>query len=98
MISVKLQPPSPCLPNFTIFSDTDVTIKPIQPQVIVVGNKYFLTTTDNKTVLKGHQAWFDSNLVFDYGVTYEEHLAQEATIYEYLGKHPRILTCFGLES
>ncbi|KAH7317304.1 kinase-like domain-containing protein [Rhexocercosporidium sp. MPI-PUGE-AT-0058] len=96
-MSVKLQPLSLCLPNLAIFSNTDVTIEPIQPNVIAVGTTCYVTTTDNITVLKGYQVWFDGNLVFDYGATCEERLAREAAIYKHLGKHPRILTCFGLE-
>ncbi|KAL2755904.1 hypothetical protein ACRALDRAFT_210943 [Sodiomyces alcalophilus JCM 7366] len=53
------------------------------------------TTTDHKTVLKGHQIWKD-------GAHYvsrdecEDELAREATIYEHLGEHPQILRCFEL--
>jgi len=96
-MSAKLQLLGPCLPNFAIFSDTDVAMESIQPKIIAVGTTCYVTTTDNRTVLKGYQVWFDGNLVFDFGVACEERLAREATIYEHLGKHPRILTCFGLE-
>ncbi|RDL39420.1 Kinase-like protein [Venustampulla echinocandica] len=96
-MSVTGQPLSPCLPNVAVFSYTDVTIESLQPKVIGLGTTCYVTTTDNRTVLKGYQVWFDDNLVFDYGVTCEERLAREATVYEHLGKHSRILTCFGLE-
>ena len=69
----------------------------MEPKVIGLGTTCYVTTTDNRTVLKGYQVWFDGNLVFSYGSTCEERLGREATIYEHLGKHPRILTCFGLE-
>ena len=72
-------------------------MKPVQPRVIGVGTTCYVTTTDNKTVLKGHQVWFDGNLVFDYGDPCEERLAREATIYKHLGRHPQILECFGVE-
>ncbi|KAI3324576.1 hypothetical protein HD806DRAFT_534039 [Xylariaceae sp. AK1471] len=68
-----------------------------KPKVIGVGTTCYVTTTDNRTVLKGYQVWFDGNLVYDYGVRCEERLAREATIYKHFGKHPQILTCFGLE-
>jgi len=68
-----------------------------KPKVIAVGTTCYVTTTDNKTVLKGYQVWFDGNLVFDYGVPCEERLVREDFVYKHLGKHPRILTCFGLE-
>jgi len=68
-----------------------------QPRVIAVGTTCYVTTADNKTVLKGHQVWFDGNLIFDYGVPCEERLAREATIYKHLGQHPQILRCLGLE-
>ncbi|KAH6723503.1 kinase-like domain-containing protein [Leptodontidium sp. MPI-SDFR-AT-0119] len=68
-----------------------------KPKVIAVGTTCYVTTTDNRTVMKGYQVWFDGNLVFDYGVMCEERLAREATIYKHFGKHPQILMCFGLE-
>ncbi|KUJ16515.1 kinase-like protein [Mollisia scopiformis] len=72
-------------------------MSPSKPKVIGVGTTCYVTTTENKTVLKGYRVWFDGNLVFDYGAACEERLAREYTIYKHLGKHPRILTCFGLE-
>ncbi|KAH7346184.1 kinase-like domain-containing protein [Rhexocercosporidium sp. MPI-PUGE-AT-0058] len=56
-------------------------------KVIGVGTMCYVTTTDNKSVLKGHQVWFDGSL----------RLAREETIYKHLGNHSQILTCFGLE-
>jgi len=85
-ISVKLEPLSP---NFAMSVS--------KPKVIAVGTTCYVTTTDNRTVLKGYQVWFDGNLVYDYGVTCEERLAREATIYKHFGNHPQILRCFGLE-
>ncbi|KAL2188074.1 kinase-like protein [Thermothelomyces heterothallicus CBS 203.75] len=72
-------------------------MKPVQPRIIGVGTTCYVTTTDNKTVLKGHQVWSGGNLVFDYGDSCEKRLAREATIYKHLGRHPQILECFGLE-
>jgi len=68
-----------------------------RPKVIAVGTTCYVTTTDNRTVLKGYQVWSNGDLVYDYGATCEERLAREAKIYKHLGRHPQILTCFGLE-
>ena len=41
----------------------------------MVSTTYYVTTTDNRTVIKGYQVWFNRNLVFDFGVMYKERLA-----------------------
>lgn len=35
-----------------------------KPKVIGVGTTCYVTTTDNITVLKGYQVWFDGNLIY----------------------------------
>ncbi|KAK4031952.1 kinase-like domain-containing protein [Parachaetomium inaequale] len=56
----------------------------------------YVTTTDNKTVLKGHQVWRDRKYYIGRDDC-EDDLAREAVIYAHPGDHPQILKCFGLE-
>ncbi|KAI0113685.1 kinase-like protein [Nemania sp. FL0031] len=65
-------------------------------KMLGLGGTCYVTTTDNKTVLKGHQIW--KNGEFQFGRDdCEDDLARESTIYKHLGYHPQILRCFGLE-
>ncbi|KAK1766305.1 kinase-like domain-containing protein [Phialemonium atrogriseum] len=65
-------------------------------ELLGLGATSYVTTTDNKTVLKGHQVWKDGEYYFGRDDC-EDDLAREATIYKHLGDHPQILRCFGLE-
>jgi serine/threonine protein kinase len=65
-------------------------------ELLALGGTCFITTTDHKTVLKGHQVWRDGKLYLR-REDCEADLAREATIYAHLGSHPQILGCFGLE-
>lgn len=65
-------------------------------KLLGLGATSYVTTTDNKTVLKGYQVWRDGEYYFGRDEC-EEDLAREATIYRHLGNHPQILECFGLE-
>lgn len=61
-----------------------------------LGATSYVTTTDNTTVLKGHQVWRDGKYYMGRDDC-EDDLAREAAIYAHLGEHPQILKCFGLE-
>ncbi|GAW24177.1 hypothetical protein ANO14919_137580 [Xylariales sp. No.14919] len=65
-------------------------------ELLGLGATSYVTTTDHKTVLKGHQVWKNGEFYFGRD-DYKDDLAREATIYEHLGGHSQILRCFGLE-
>ncbi|AEO58257.1 hypothetical protein MYCTH_2061275 [Thermothelomyces thermophilus ATCC 42464] len=65
-------------------------------ELLGLGATCYVTTTDHKTVLKGHQVWRDGKYYIGRDEC-EDDLAREATIYAHLGDHPHILKCFGLE-
>lgn len=65
-------------------------------QLLGLGATSYVTTTDNTTVLKGHQVWRDGKYYMGRDDC-EDDLAREAAIYAHLGEHPQILKCFGLE-
>ena len=65
-------------------------------KLLALGATSYVTTTDNKTVLKGHQVWRDGQYYIGRDDC-EEDLAREAVIYKHLGSHPRILRFLGLE-
>ncbi|AEO70969.1 2308f8de-1285-4237-84fb-af640ff103a3 [Thermothielavioides terrestris] len=65
-------------------------------ELLGLGATCYVTTTDHKTVLKGHQVWRDGKYYIGRDDC-EDDLAREAAIYAHLGDHPQILKCFGLE-
>ncbi|OAA53593.1 Protein kinase-like domain protein [Niveomyces insectorum RCEF 264] len=68
-------------------------------ETMIVGMSFdvIVTCTDDKTVLKGYQAWENGKLVSYCEFPCEEQLAREAYLYRHIGPHPRILTFYGLE-
>ncbi len=65
-------------------------------QLLGLGATSYVTTTDNKTVLKGYQVWRDGKFYIGQDDC-EDDLAREAAVYAHLGDHQQILKCFGLE-
>ncbi|KAI1500273.1 kinase-like protein [Biscogniauxia marginata] len=65
--------------------------------IVGLGGSCFVTSTDKKTALKGHQVWEDGELRALCQHNSEEVLAREAFVYKHLGEHPHILLCYGLE-
>lgn len=65
-------------------------------KLLGLGATSYVTTTDDRTVLKGHQVWREGKYYIG-RENCEEELAREAAIYVHLGEHPQILKCFGLE-
>ena len=65
-------------------------------QLLGLGATSYVTTTDNKTVLKGYRVWRDGKYYIGRDDC-EDDLAREAAIYAHLGAHQQILKCFGLE-
>lgn len=65
--------------------------------VVGTGASSFVTCTDKNTVLKSHQVWEDGEIRASLSESFEDALAREAFIYQHLGPHPNILTCYGLE-
>ncbi|KIH93384.1 hypothetical protein SPBR_04386 [Sporothrix brasiliensis 5110] len=65
-------------------------------KLLGLGATCYVTTTDNRTVLKGYQVWRDGAYYIGRDEC-EDDLVREATIYRHLGSHPQILECFGLE-
>ncbi|KAK0612587.1 hypothetical protein B0T17DRAFT_410568 [Bombardia bombarda] len=65
--------------------------------IIGMGGFAFVSCTDEKTVLKGHQVWEDGKIRASFEESCEEELSKEAHIYKLLGEHPQILKFFRLE-
>lgn len=65
--------------------------------LIGMGGSCYVTSTDNRTVLKGHQIWEGGSLRARMEFPCEEDLQRESYIYAHLGRHRNILKCYGLE-
>lgn len=67
------------------------------PRIIGHGSTSFVSTIDDKTVLKGYEIWCKGMLRAKCSESSEDRLAREVTIYQHLGSHPLVLESFGLE-
>ncbi|KAI1498887.1 hypothetical protein F5X99DRAFT_411590 [Biscogniauxia marginata] len=61
------------------------------------GGSCFVSYVDEGTVHKGYEIWLNGRRRPYYPEGCEEDLAREYAIYKHLGKHDRILQCFGLD-
>lgn len=59
---------------------------PMPYELLGLGGTSYVTTTDHKTVLKGHQVWRDGERYLSRDDC-EDDLAREAVIYAHLGDH-----------
>ena len=64
--------------------------------IIGIGASCFASVYINQTVFKGYEIWVDGRRRSYTGRPCEEALRREASVYQQLGKHPRILDCYGL--
>ncbi|KAI0410591.1 kinase-like protein [Xylaria grammica] len=65
--------------------------------ILGMGGSCFVSYVDEGTVHKGYEIWVNGRRRSYYPVGCEENLAREHAIYKHLGKHDRILRCFGLD-
>lgn len=65
--------------------------------ILGMGGSCFVSYVDEGTVHKGYEIWVNGRRRSHYPEGCEEDLAREYAIYEHLGKHDRVLRCFGLD-
>ncbi len=65
--------------------------------ILGMGGSCFVSYVDEGTVHKSYEIWVNGRRRSYYPEGCEEDLVREYTIYKHLGKHDRILHCFGLD-
>lgn len=65
--------------------------------ILGMGGSCFVSYVDEGTVHKSYEIWVNGRRRSYYPEGCEENLAREYAIYEHLGRHDRILRCFGLD-
>ncbi|KAK4235721.1 kinase-like domain-containing protein [Achaetomium macrosporum] len=65
--------------------------------ILGMGGSCFVSYVDEYTVHKSYEIWVNGRRRSYYPESCEEDLAREYAIYKQLGKHDRILRCFGLD-
>ncbi len=69
---------------------------PEEGYILGIGASCFVSVYDSQTVLKGYQIWVHGKRRSYKSRNCEEAIQWEELIYKQLGKHPRILSCYGL--
>lgn len=67
------------------------------PRIIGHGSTSFVSTIDDKTVLKRFEIWCKGRLRGKCSESNEDRLEREDTTYQHLGSQPLVLESFGLE-
>lgn len=69
----------------------------LQPGFILgMGASCFVSVYNRETVLKGYEIWVNGKRQSYKSCPCEESVCWEELVYEHLGRHPRILSCYGL--